>query len=460
MMIEQEAAINLMYLMELSEDPASTARYFEELNQYLGDEGCTFFDEPLPTLLKPQFLTVEQVNRLEHVVKAISSALGKLIDLYLVDEDLRNMMQFSDTENEFFALDPGYTVPLVISRLDAFMSGYDIKFLEFNCDSPAGSSYADVIESAFKALLEKMTVLKSWQIDYVNRQEHLLNALLQCYAEFRIQHTQLPEKPAIAIVDWEDVMTASEFGLLQNFISERGYKAIVTSPQQFEIKGNQMVAAGEVVHLIYRRVITRELIEKRGEAEAFIAGIKDHLACVVNPFRSFIVGNKKILAALTDERFQHIFSQTERDVIASTIPWTKVLSDNKVMYRGFRVDLKPFIIDNQEKLVLKAAVSYGGKDVFLGRETVPQKWASVVDQHIGSEAWVVQEYTPIPQEMFPVIESGHVNFKLKKVNLNPWAFLGRYCGAISRISDNSIVNVSQGGGIIPTIRFKKRKHQL
>jgi glutathionylspermidine synthase len=459
-MLEQEAAINLMYLMELSEDPASTAQYFEELNQFLSDEGCTFFDAPLPTLLKPQFLTKEQVNRLDHVVRSISTALGKLIDLHLEDEDLRALMQFSDTENEFFAIDPGYKVPLVISRLDAFMNGYDIKFLEFNCDSPAGSSYADVIESAFKALLEKMSVLKRWQIDYVNRQEHLLNALLQCYAEFRSRHTHFPEKPTIAIVDWEDVMTASEFGLLQKFISERGYKTIVTSPQQFEIQGDKMLAAGQVIHLIYRRVITRELIDKRSEAEDFITGIKEHLACVVNPFRSFIVGNKKILAALTDERFNHIFTETERDVIASTIPWTKVLSDAKVIYQGFRVDLKPFVIDNQEKLVLKAAVSYGGKDVFLGRETDPQKWASVVDEHIGSEAWVVQEYTPIPQEMFPVIEADNVNFKLKKVNLNPWAFLGQYCGAISRISDDSIVNVSQGGGIIPTIRFKKRKRQF
>ena len=459
-MIEQEAAINLMYLVELSKDPANAVRYFEELNQYLSAKGCTILDGPMPTLLKPQFISVEQVNHLEHVVKVISSALSKLIDLYLQDEELRALMQFSDTENEFFAIDPGYRSPLVISRLDAFMNGYDIKFLEFNCDSPAGSSFADVVESAFKAFLEKMAVLKQWQINYVNRQEHLLNALLRCYAEFRSQHTQLPEKPTIAIVDWEDVVTAAEFGLLQTFLSDRGFKTLVTSPQKFELKKDKLMAEGEAVHLIYRRVITRELIEKRSEAEAFITGIRDHLACACNPFRSFIVGNKKILAALTDERFEHIFSQTEREVIASTIPWTKVLSDGKVMHQGYRVDLKPFVLDNQSKLVLKAAVSYGGKDVFLGRETDPQTWASVIDKHIASESWIVQEFSPIPQELFPVIESGNVSMKLKKVNLNPWAFLGQYCGAISRISDDSIINVSQGGGLIPTICFQKRKPQL
>ena len=459
-MIEQEAAINLMYLMELSEDPANTIRYFEELNQYLSAQGCTFNDGPLPTLLKPQFISAAQVNHLEYVVKMICSALSKLIDLYLQDEELRTLMQFSDMENEFFTIEPGYHLPLVISRLDAFMNGYDIKFLEFNCDSPAGSSYADVIESAFKALLEKMFVFKQWQIDYVNRQEHLLRALLRCYAEFRSQHTQLPEKPTIAIVDWEDVVTASEFGLLQMYLSERGFKTIVTSPQKFELNKDKLIAEGEAVHLIYRRVITRELIDKCSEAEAFVTGIKDHLACACNPFRSFIVGNKKILVALTDERFQHVFSQSEREVIASTIPWTKVLSDGKVMHQGYRIDLKPFVIDNQPKIVLKAAVSYGGKDVLLGRETDPQTWASVIDKHIASESWIVQEYTPIPQELFPVIESGNVSMKLKKVNLNPWAFLGQYCGAISRISDDSIINVSQGGGLVPTICFQKRESQL
>ena len=41
-MIEQEAAINLMYLLDLSEDPANSVGYFNELNQYLSDQGCTF----------------------------------------------------------------------------------------------------------------------------------------------------------------------------------------------------------------------------------------------------------------------------------------------------------------------------------------------------------------------------------------------------------------------------------
>src|SRR3712207_8741461 len=32
-----------------------------------------------------------------------------------------------------------------ICRLDAFLQGYDVKFLEFNADSPAGTGYTDIL---------------------------------------------------------------------------------------------------------------------------------------------------------------------------------------------------------------------------------------------------------------------------------------------------------------------------
>jgi len=107
--------------------------------------------------------------------------------------------------------------------------------------------------------------------------------------------------------------------------------------------------------------------------------------------------------------------------------------------------------------VVKAASSYGGKDVFLGRETDQQTWNAVVEKHIGSEDWVVQEYVNIPQEIFPEIRDEGVYLKLKKVNINPFAFIGKYGGTISRVSDKSIINVSAGGGIVPTMSINRKE---
>ncbi len=453
--IEEMAYVNLSLLVELAREESQAPVQFENLRRFLLQRRCTFSGQPMPTLLKPYFISTKQHQRLQYTVEKISSALHKFIKLYLADAQVRDLMQFSAAENELFRIEPQYRFSLVISRLDAFLNDYQVKFLEFNCDSPAGTAYADVLEEGFQKLLQGYSFLEQWDTDYINRQEHLLQALLGCYGEFRQAHPHFPEKPTVAIVDWEDLPTQDEFVLLQTYFQARGLRTLVTSPQKFRLEGDRMVVENEPVHLVYRRVITRELVEKLDQVGDFLQGVKEGLACMCNPFRSFIVGNKKVLDLLTDPRFQHIYDPQELEVIRETIPWTKILADMRVPYEGEMVDLYPFTLKNKDRLVLKAASSYGGKDVFLGRETDQATWEKVLDQHIAARDWVVQEYVPIPQDIFPEIKSG-VDLKLKKVNINPFAFVGRYGGTITRVSDKSIINVSAGGGIVPTLSIRKK----
>jgi hypothetical protein len=70
----------------------------------------------------------------------------------------------------------------------------------------------------------------------------------------------------------------------------------------------------------------------------------------------------------------------------------------------------------------------------------------------------VQEYVPVPEEMFPTVEDGHVQMRLKRFNINPFGIGGRYAGSITRISDRAVINVSAGGGLLPSVigRHKRR----
>jgi hypothetical protein len=74
------------------------------------------------------------------------------------------------------------------------------------------------------------------------------------------------------------------------------------------------------------------------------------------------------------------------------------------------------------------------------------------------EDFIVQEYLPVPEEMFPTIEDGHVHMRLKHFNINPFGIGGRYAGSITRISDRAVINVSAGGGLLPSVigRHKRR----
>ncbi len=455
-MIDQIANLNLTYLGELLNDKKYAIEQYETLNEYLVEHGCMFKDEPMPLLPKPSFISPKQSKTIQYVVEKISRVLNKFIGLYLQDEQVRQIMDFSEKENELFFIEPWYKIPLVITRLDAFMNDYSIKFLEFNCDSPAGIGFSEIVENGFSETLQRYPFFHTWHLEYLERIQALFKALLYCYNEFRSHHAAFPKKPVIAIVDWDDVVTAAEFVILKTFFENQGYDTVITSPQKCKINGDHMVADGQRIDLIYKRVITRELIAKWDEVQEFVQGIKDGLVCVCNPFRSYIAGNKKILALLSDPRFQHIYDHEELEVINRTIPWTAILANRKVPYQGFMVNQRNFISDNREKLVLKPASSYGGKDVFLGNETDQETWEQIIDEHIESETWVVQQYVTIPQEIFPIVQDGRLELQLKKVNLNPFALLGKYSGAISRVSDSSIINISAGGGLVPTMNVRKK----
>jgi hypothetical protein len=129
-----------------------------------------------------------------------------------------------------------------------------------------------------------------------------------------------------------------------------------------------------------------------------------------------------------------------------------------VTYGDWTVDLIQFVADNRERLVLKPASDYGGHGVALGMETAQDVWDGILAEHSSLADFIVQEYVPVPEEMFPVIEDGHVQMRLKRFNINPFGIGGRHAGSITRISDRAVINVSAGGGLLPSVigRHKRR----
>ncbi len=447
--------LNKRYLEHLLENPEKSSGQLERLKGILVERKCTFRGQAMPTLLKPNFVSSRQSGKLSRTVETMSRILDKFVRFYLENEKIRQIMKFSDRENELFFLEPGYRKPLVISRLDAFLNWYDVKFLEFNCDSPAGIAYSDVLEEGFQEIFREYPFLREWEIRSIRRQEILLSSLLKCYLQFRSGKPGMPEKPVIAIVDWKDVSTYSEFELHEKHFGREGYETIIASPQEFSVKNGKAVARDREVHLVYRRVITRELLEKRDETTGFVQCIREGLVCCCNSFRSYIVGNKKVLSLLKDPRFQDIYSREELRTIGETIPWTKILADSEENYEGKKVRLKEFVLENKDSLVLKPANLYGGKNVHIGHDTEPGTWERIVREHTGDESWVVQEYVPIPMDDYPEIDHS-LRMKSKYVNINPFALLGYYSGTITRVSDHPVINVSAGGGLVPTFTVREK----
>jgi hypothetical protein len=173
-----------------------------------------------------------------------------------------------------------------------------------------------------------------------------------------------------------------------------------------------------------------------------------------------VANNKKIFALLGDPRFSHLLDGDAAEVIERTIPWTRILRPGRVAYGNWTIDLLPFVADNRERLVLKPASDYGGHGVALGMETTAEEWEAIIGAHAERADFIVQEYVPVPEEMFPTVQDGHVQMRLKRFNINPFGIGGRYAGSITRISDHAVINVSAGGGLLPSVVGRHRRRLL
>jgi hypothetical protein len=283
----------------------------------------------------------------------------------------------------------------------------------------------------------------------------LIDTLMSAYRELRAERDDLPETPTLALVDTAESPSVPEFRIICAAARDAGIEALHATLDEVEYDGSLLRVKGEPVQLVYRRALLEDLPE--GD---LIAAARDRRAAVVNPFRARVANNKKLFALLADPRFAHLVKDAERQVIAETIPWTRVLREGRAEYGDWVVDLLAFVSDNRERLVMKPASDYGGHGVSLGMETSQPDWDRLIEDHAGTSDYVVQEYVPVPEEMFPTVEHGHVHMRLKRFNINPFGLGGNYAGMITRISDQAVINVSAGGGLLPSVMGRHRERLL
>jgi len=449
--------LKLQHLVELSKLGDACASMQRDLAAWLAAHDVVFGGRTIPFVLMPHFVSPGQMRRVRHAVGCLSRVLDRFAEAYPREPVLVEELALPRPEDDLGRIDPGYPRPVRICRLDAFLQGDDVRFLEFNADSPAGIGYTDVLHEGLRQGIDLPLVNGDFEISYTPMLPRLIETLLDAYRHHRAGRSDLPERPRLAVVDVEGSPSVPEFRIVCAAARDAGIDAGDATLDEVSYDGSLLRVGGEPVHLVYRRVLVADLLERGGPGgEALVAAAREARACVVNPFRARVISNKKLLALLADPRLAHLVTGEEALVIRETIPWTRVLRPGRTTYGGWTVDLSAFVSDNRERLVLKPASSYGGHEVHLGRETSQPHWDAIIAERATDGEFVVQEYVPVPEEMFPTVEDGHVQMRLKRFNINPFGIGGRFAGMITRISDRAVINVSAGGGLLPSVAGRRR----
>lgn len=427
-----------------------------QLDDQLRSRGLFFGDRPLCTVLRPRFLTPEQYAYMRQAIRPLLSAFEKISRKAIANEKFRAQFGLYDWEEALIAVDSGYSVHAPLSRLDSFFIANDealeLKFTEYNAEVPAASAYNDVLNEVFFGLRVMGQFLRHYAVRPLPTRHSVLHVLLDSYRQWGGTG-----RPQIAILDWQDVPTRSEFELFLQYFHSQGLECQIVDPRHVEYRDGQLYHEDFRIDVIYKRVLITELIEECGLDGPIVRAVKDHAVCMVNSFVCKMLYKKASLAVLSDERNAAMFTKAELRGIHGHIPWTRVVEERRTTYGGLPVDLIPFLSKYREQFVLKPNDDYGGRGIVLGWQTNASGWEAALETALETPH-VVQERVRIPNEPYPSIVDGKLQIFNRMLDTAPFVFHGDYVdGCLTRLSTDPLLNVSAGGGsTVPTFVVEKR----
>ncbi len=385
-----------------------------------------FGDRVLCPFLRPFFLDAADEARVRHVAESLWMLGERVARVASESPEMLRQLALSDEEIRLARIDPGYPTTSTAARADAFILPGSLQFAEYNGESPAGAGYSQGLAELFAEEPLMARFRERFETRMYRPVEALLDSLVASYIEWG--GTAAP--PLMAIVDWRDVPTFSEFEILRDAFTAHGVPTIICDPRD----------------LVFESSVAGPRFG-RGVGPRFSgAGLSAN-----GPLRCKIPHKKAFFAILTDDRHAGLFSGEERELIRRHIPWTAVVEDGLVLRDGQAIDLLPHLRAHRDRFVIKPNDEYGGTGVTLGWETSEADWDTALARAVAERdrAWVAQERIAVRRERFPVCDGGAVAMRDMLVDFAPYVFRGRLAGFLTRLSATGLANVTSGGGQVP-----------
>ncbi len=419
------------------------------LDRWTQQRGLYFGDRPVCTVLRPRFLTPAQYRLIAQRTALLLPAFTKVLRRALGDPVFRRQFRLLDWEEELLTLPPLFDDPSPTARFDSFfVSDSQLHFTEFNAETPAGTAYHDILSDLFLVLPVMREFRRNYEVRPLPARPGVWHALMGSYRQWRGASAPPPH---IAILDWREVPTFSEFRLYEDYFRSLGLPCRIIDPRDVEYSGGRLRQGDFEIDLIYKRVLISELYDRGGLTHPVFQALRDRAVCMVNDPRCKILYKKASFAVLSDEANDSLFESAELQAIRDHIPWTRRVEERRTEFEGQTVDLIPFIVAHREQFVLKPNDDYGGKGIVLGWTVSEREWSTAVERAL-IEPSIVQKRIDLPREPFPSYVNGQLHVIERMLDTNPFVmFSSAIQGILTRISTEALLNVTAGGGsTVPT----------
>ncbi len=345
--------------------------------------------QPVPYLYIPKIYDEKDVETFKSALSGMMDVIERTIGLYKAEESVRRLFGFEEKLEELILLPHDYEVTVPMGRFDIFYYGPgDYKFCELNADGASAMNE----EKELSAIISENAIVNTFESKYDFKVFELfhtwVNALGDIYSSFtQTRGIKLKSKAdtVIAIVDFIDKSSSIEFEVFKEAFIEQGYQCIIVDPRNIETVDGKMFSDGIVIDVVYRRLVTKDLMDRYDEIPAFIQGLKAGETCVVGSVKTQIIHTKRFFEVLHTPEFRTYLSPGQLEFIDQHVPFTRPLIEG--------ADFNDYV-KSKDDLIIKPVDYYASKGVCAGMDYSEPEWAALLKEKM-KEDFIIQSYCPL-----------------------------------------------------------------
>jgi glutathionylspermidine synthase len=419
---------------------------YKKTYEAIGQSKAVYKGKQLPFLYYPSIYSADDVVIFEKLTKEIYKIVNKSIEIYINHPEVRSIWDFDERLEELILIPHRFKSNVPMGRFDFFYyPDGQYKFCELNTDGTSAMNE----ETPLSDVLLETVVMKHFKEKYTIERYELYQSWVDevtlIYKEFLSNGGQASEKPYVVIMDFMSKGSPHEFEEFKKVFVSSDYDCDIISPDELEFKEDRLYYNGKMIDIIYRRLVTRDMMDRYDDLQPLINGIKANQTCIIGSIKSQIVHTKKYFEALHHKRVRAYFSAEELAYIDKHIPYTSALikDDNFSKY-----------VKNKDDYIIKPVDLYASKGVYAGKEFDEKEWSNLLETSIA-EGYIIQEFCgKSNNENLYFDESGH--FKVKEVNNITGLFLynEKLKGIFTRAGFNAVISDLNDGYSLSSVVVK------
>jgi hypothetical protein len=284
--------------------------------------------------------------------------------------------------------------PPLLARADLYRTATGFALLEMNLGSSLGGFQCAEINRAMVSHPCLASFVADKQLSWVDTSERLLGTALALHAE------RSSSVPTVALVDWPDTFPLHEprIEVMARLCRRSGIETVVCHLGELREEPAGLTYRGRHIDIVYRFFLLEYVTSTAGVEllQPLLRAERSGAVTLLSPMDADMYGFKEGLALLSEMVHAEDLDDTERDSVASLIPWTRRLRSTIDDPAGEAVDTLRYALAQQSELILKPVSLHGGTGIVAGWAVDTDRWRQCIEDSLDGPYILQQRVHPVP----------------------------------------------------------------